>query len=104
MTPQHRQRPPRSREFTLAITLRIPEGVLSQDLAGETVLLNLNTSAYFGLDLMGTRLWQLVKEGRSLRAIYDVLLQEYDVAPEVLQRDLFKLVRTLQDEGLLEDV
>jgi len=88
----------------LAITLRIPEGVLSQDLAGETVLLNLNTSAYFGLDLMGTRLWQLVKEGRSLRAIYDVLLQEYDVAPEVLQRDLFKLVRTLQDEGLLEDV
>ncbi len=88
----------------MAITLRIPEGVLSQDLAGETVLLNLNTSAYFGLDLMGTRLWQLVKEGRSLRAIYDVLLQEYDVAPEVLQRDLFKLVRTLQDEGLLEDV
>lgn len=104
MTPQHRQRPPSSRELTLAATPRIPEGVLSQELAGETVLLNLNTSTYFGLDPMGTRMWQLVQEGRSLRAISDVLLQEYDVAPEVLTRDLFKLVRTLRDEGLLEDV
>ena len=75
--------------------------VISQEVSGETVLLDLESENYFGLDEVGTRIWQLIKETNDLQAIYQTLLTEYDVSEERLQQDLDTLLGEIAGLGLV---
>ena len=81
--------------------LRIADDVVCRDLAGESVLLNLSTSTYFGLDAVGTRLWHLVAEHGSTTLVIETLLAEYDVDALRLQKDVDTLIDQLLAKGLL---
>lgn len=87
--------------FALQSAFRVPDHVIMRELEGEAVLLNLDTMTYFGLDEVGTRMWQLLTTLPSAQAAYDALLAEYDVSPETLANDLAALVQQLLDQGLL---
>jgi hypothetical protein len=80
----------------------IPAAVLARELDGESVLLNLESETYFGLDAVGTRMWALLTSAPSIEAAYQALLAEYDVAPDVLRQDVEALVSQLLAQGLLE--
>ena len=75
--------------------------VISQEVSGETVLLDLESENYFGLDEVGTRIWQLINETNDLAAIYQTLLAEYDVSEERLQQDLDNLLGEIAGLGLI---
>lgn len=75
--------------------------VISQEVSGETVLLDLESENYFGLDEVGTRIWQLIKETNDLQAIYSTLLEEYDVSEDRLQQDLDTLLAEITGLGLV---
>jgi hypothetical protein len=74
---------------------------VSRDLGGEAAILNLESGIYFGLDRVGTRIWRLLQDYGSLRRVFEVVQQEYDVAPERLEGDLLRLVEELRAKGLL---
>jgi hypothetical protein len=80
----------------------VPEGVLVRELGGESVILNLNSESYFGLDDVGTRMWAALTAAESIEAAYQSLLEEYDVNPEKLTEDLDALIDKLVAQGLLE--
>lgn len=82
-------------------TIILSPDVISQEVSGETVLLDLESENYFGLDEVGTRIWQLIKETNDLKAIYDTLLSEYDVQEERLQQDLDTLLSEISGLGLI---
>jgi hypothetical protein len=71
-----------------------------RELDGESVLLNLETGMYYGLDAVGTRVWQLAADGGSLRAIRERLVEEYDGDPPAIERDLLELAGALVAKGL----
>ena len=79
-----------------------PKHVLVRLLDQESVLLNLQTERYFGLDETGTRMWQLVTTSPNIDAAYQELLAEYDVQPELLRENLTELVGHLVEHGLLQ--
>ncbi len=79
-----------------------PTHVLVRFLDQESVLLNLETEMYFGLDETGTRMWQLVTTAPNINAAYQELLAEYDVHPELLRENLTELVGHLVEHGLLQ--
>jgi hypothetical protein len=68
----------------------------------ESVLLNLETEKYFGLDETGTRMWQLLTASPNIDAAYQELLEEFDVEPELLRSNLVELLSRLVDNGLLQ--
>jgi len=76
--------------------------VLSQEVSGETVLLDLKGECYFGLDNVGTRIFQLLKEHGDLQKVRDTILKEYDVEEDQLENDLHELVAKLVEAGLVE--
>ena len=82
--------------------VRKPEDVLVRQLGAESVLLNLNSESYFGLDEVGTRMWEVLTGETSLEAAYDNLSEEFEVPAEQLRGDLSSLVVALVDAGLLE--
>ena len=80
----------------------VSKDVLFQEVSGETVLLDLASEQYFGLDEVGTRVWQLLNEGQSLDAMLEVLLGEYEVERERLVADVRALLASLIEKGLVE--
>ncbi|HXX16843.1 MAG TPA: PqqD family protein [Candidatus Eremiobacteraceae bacterium] len=79
----------------------VPSHVLVRHLADETVLLNLETEKYFGLDATGTLMWQLATQSPTLEAAYAHLSDQFDVQPEILRSHFTGLLRQLVEHGLL---
>ncbi|MFZ5605944.1 MAG: PqqD family protein [Pseudomonadota bacterium] len=75
--------------------------VLSQDDGGEAVLLDLAGERYFGLNTVGTRVWQLLEHRISLQEVHRVLCAEFDAPPERIERDLLALAEQLHAAGLI---
>ncbi len=75
--------------------------VLYKEIGDESVLLDLETETYFGLNATGTRLWKLLTTAPSIRAAFEVMLDEYDVADDDLERDIGALIDELVGRGLL---
>jgi len=87
---------------TFSDRVLIPAHVLIRHMDGESVLLNLETEKYFGLDATGTRMWEVVTQSISIEAAYVTLLQEFDVQPEQLRANLGELIGHLIQNGLLK--
>ena len=81
--------------------VEISPSVIYRDVSGEVVLLNLQSGVYYGLDPVGSRMWQLLMEQRPLDDVCSVMLEEYDVTADVLRADLSKLVDELATRGLV---
>jgi len=88
--------------ISFAERLILPEDVLISNVEGESVLLNLNSERYFGLDEVGTRMLSVLTTSNSIQTAYEALLEEYEVENEALRRDLAELIDRLIDQGLLE--
>jgi hypothetical protein len=90
-------------KLSLRSTLRIRPDVVFRQLDDEAVLLDLKSGTYFGLNTVGTRVWQLVGEQATLSQVLDTLAGEYDdVARDELERDLLSLSQELCTHGLTE--
>jgi len=81
--------------------VRVPDDVLFRELQGEAVILNLASSNYFGLDAVGTRIWQLCEAHGSLQTVLDAMQREFDASGETLQSDLLTFIDELLSRGLL---
>ena len=81
---------------------RVATDVVSRGVRDETVLLNLESEEYFGLDPVGTRMWQVIEETGDPEEVIRRLLPEYDVEESVLRRDLANLIQRLEKAGLLQ--
>jgi hypothetical protein len=82
--------------------LRVSDDVVFREMEGEAVLLNLDSGMYFGLDAIGTRIWQLLGEHQTLQAVFDQMLQEFEVDGPTLRSDLLALVDRLMEHGLVQ--
>ncbi len=88
--------------LTLSGQANPSDDVLFQEVGGESVLLNLASESYFGLDPIGTRIWVLLGEDGSLQRAFDILADEYEVEPAQLEADLLDLVQKLAEAGLVQ--
>jgi Coenzyme PQQ synthesis protein D (PqqD). len=82
--------------------LKIPDDVLISNLQDESVILNLDSERYYGLDSVGTRMLSVLTISDSIEAAYNTLIQEYDVDDQTLRRDLIALVENLVEQGLVQ--
>ena len=83
--------------------LRVSDDVVFRDLAGEAVILNLDSGMYFGLNEVGTRFWHLLSEYGSTEQAIATLLTEYEVEEGCLRRDIEALVQQLLDKSLVQE-
>ena len=74
---------------------------LSSKLGNDVVILNLKSGVYYGLDPVGARVWELIQETKSVGAIRDVILNEFDVGQEQCEQDLNDLLADMQAQGLI---
>ena len=88
-------------DLTLTAKVTLTEAVVFQQLQEEAVLLNLDSGLYFGLDPIGTRIWNLLAEDQSLPQIVSTIMAEYEVDNEQCKSDLLTLLGDLEAQGLV---
>jgi hypothetical protein len=88
-------------DMDLDTHLTVPPQVMSRLVGEETVLLDLASGMYFGLDGVGKRIWESISEGKSLAETVDVIVAEYEVDREQAQADVTGFAGDLLERGLL---
>lgn len=87
--------------MNLADKVTIPPQVMARQVGDETVILDLASGTYYGLDAVGARIWQLLGEDKNLAEVCEAMLAEYDVTREEFERDLDDLLTALAGKGLI---
>jgi hypothetical protein len=87
--------------LTLNDTVHIPDDVAFRKIEDETILLNLETGTYFGLDAVGSRFVELLETSGEIAAAHRVMLREFEVTAEVLEADLLRLAQEMCTKRLL---
>jgi len=75
--------------------------VMSRELDGEAVLLDLASGRYFSLNPTGRRIWELLSPSVSLESVLDRLEAEFAAPRAELAADLLDLVTRLERERLV---
>lgn len=89
-------------DFVRTCRAVVPHQVVFRTLASETVLLNIQTGYYFGLDEIGGRFFEVLREAGSVGAAVESLIREFDAPAEQIQQDMLGYCRELLGHGLIE--
>ena len=68
----------------------------------ETVLLELRNGTYYGLNSVGTVIWEMIQQPRSIEAVCSAVLEQYSVDAEICKRDVLRVIEELQGAGLVD--
>lgn len=79
-----------------------PDHILGQEVDGELVLLDTKGGGYYGLNEVGSKIWSLLREGKSLADVLASLLNEYDVSEEQLRSDMAQFLSAMNSQNLLQ--
>lgn len=99
---RHMPQPVSQNEVSSETIIRASPDSMVAEVQGEAVLLHLPTGKYFGLNEIATRVWRQIQTPTRLQVVIDDLVADYDVARSVLELDVLKLVRALEDAGLAD--
>lgn len=91
-------------ELSLETKVRRSSEPLQAGLDGEVVMMSVEKGSYYGLDPVGSRIWELLEEPKTVSEVVDELLEVYEVDPEVCMRDTVAFLESLIDEELAEVV
>jgi hypothetical protein len=83
-------------------SVHVPEHVLTRVVDGELVVLNLDNEQYYGLDEVGTAMWQALTAAPTISVAVHELLTVYDIDEATLTQDVENLLQELSARGLVE--
>ncbi len=79
----------------------IPPQVITRRVGDETVILNLASGTHFGLDTVGTTIWELMGQGKTLAEICDAMRAKYDVSQDDIEQDVISIAENLHGQQLI---
>jgi coenzyme PQQ synthesis protein D (PqqD) len=83
--------------------MRPSPDVVWRELEGEAVLLDLGSGIYFGLNEVGTRIWQLLDQGCATEAVLSTIVGEFEVDRAEAEDGFRRLIDELRARGLVID-
>ena len=76
-------------------------GLMTADMNGSAVMMDIMTGKYYNLGTVGGRIWELLEEPMTIAALVQKLTDEYDVSAETCRTDILPFLDTLLERGLL---
>lgn len=83
-------------------TIEKKQDIISSVMDDETVMMSIENSEYYGLNPVGSRIWELLDQPRTVAGICDILVEEYDVPAEECQREVKEFVEKLLEKKLVK--
>ena len=76
--------------------------VFASEIDNEVVMMNVESGKYYGMDAIGSRIWELIKEKVQVTEVIETLLEEYDVSWEQCRKDVLDFLNELYAQNLVE--
>ena len=92
----------KKREVTTDTVIRQIEEIVASDIDGETVMMSIENGEYYGLDDIGSRIWELIARPIKVSDLIDTLLERFDVDRETCEIDVLKFLNELNEDRILE--
>jgi hypothetical protein len=86
----------------LAAKIKVPQYVVYRGFPSETVVLNLQTGRYHGLNATAGGMLEALERAPSVRDAATTVARDYKQPQEVVERDMCSLCQTLLERGLIE--
>ncbi|TVR58245.1 MAG: lasso peptide biosynthesis PqqD family chaperone [Spirochaetaceae bacterium] len=86
---------------TLETKVKASPDVISTQLDGETVLMHVSNGMYFGLNAVGSVIWETMKEPVTVDRLCDAVADEFEVERDVCENDVRELLAQLEEQGLV---
>jgi hypothetical protein len=86
----------------LSARVTIPQHVVYRPFVSETVLLNLQTGVYHGINPVGGRMLEALERAETVRAAAAVLAEEFGVPPARVEEDIVEFCLGLLERQLIE--
>ena len=88
----------------LQARLRVPDHVVYRDFGDETVVLNLDSGMYHGLNRTAAAMLKAVGESDAVADAVEPLAEQFGQPRDVIEADLLELCQALSERGLIERV
>ncbi len=75
--------------------------LVSSNMDGETVMMSIENGEYFGLNTVGSRMWELIENPIKVDALIELLLDEFDVSSEQCEMETMEFLNHLLEKKLL---
>lgn len=89
-------------DFAASAVVKRADEPLSATLDGEAVLLEPDDGEYFGLNDLGTQLWELLESPKRVADLQEWMLERFEVEDSIAERDLQAFLSDLLEAGLIE--
>lgn len=86
----------------LTTTIKRGENQLAAGLHGEIVMMHMSAGSYYGLNEIGSRIWELLEQPATVGKVCDLLQKEFEVDPATCERDVIEFVNYMVSEGLID--
>jgi Coenzyme PQQ synthesis protein D (PqqD) len=86
----------------LEITVKVPQHVVHRSFPSETVVLNLQTGKYHGLNPTAGRMMEALDREGGVRAAANAVAAEYEQPLDATEKDICDLCEALLERGLIE--
>lgn len=80
------------------------EDLLSSDIDGEIVMMSIEKGSYYGVNLIGSRIWNIIEQPVKVSDIISLLLKDYDVSNDICEKDVLTFLNTLNRENIIRTV
>ncbi|MCH6266016.1 lasso peptide biosynthesis PqqD family chaperone [Neobacillus citreus] len=78
------------------------EGNITSDMDGEKVMLSIPNGKYYNLGSVGGKIWDQIKEPKSIKALINCLIETYDVGEEECKKQVLSFLNMLLEENLIK--
>ena len=76
--------------------------IFASEIDDEVVMMNVDTGKYYGMDTVGSRIWELIAEEIQVREVINKLMEEYDVGEEQCEKDVLEFLNELYENKLVQ--
>ena len=91
----------KNRKITTETVISQTEEIVDSNIDGETVMMSIENGKYYGLDDIGSRIWELIKKPVKVSDLIDTLLKRFDVDRKTCERDVLKFLNELNEDKIL---
>ncbi len=86
----------------LSQTITRHSDMLSAEIGGEAIMMSIEKGAYFGLNPVATRIWDLIEQPKSVAALIQTITDEYEVSTEQATDDVQVFVADMIERGIAQ--
>jgi hypothetical protein len=92
----------KKKEITTDTIISRIEEIVASDIDGETVMMSIENGKYYGLDDIGSRIWELIEKPIRVSDLIDTLLGRYEVDRKTCERDVLKFLNELNEDEIVQ--